>query len=283
MVTIWDFRMMWEERRDDQEKLDDGRFSTGTIERKEWIWYNQPKIECQKQKKAKEEKAMSAAKKTGVIYILTNPSFPDYVKIGYATDIEKRLKQLNRSECIPFAFRVYATYDVSTPLQDRELHGLIDRLNPELRAIDTFDGKTRTKEFYAMTKEDAYALLESIAKLSGTMDKLQRLTPEGHEVVDEEVAAEIQEEAKERKAPFSFARCGIPAGTEIALSGHPEVVATVKDDRQIEYQGEVYSLSSLAQKILQTRYPLQGPVHWIYQGKKLSDIRREREAEGLYQ
>ena len=274
---------MWEKRRDDQEKLNDGRFSTGTIERKEWIWYNQPKIECQKQKKAKEEKAMSAAKKTGVIYILTNPSFPDYVKIGYATDIEKRLKQLNRSECIPFAFRVYATYDVSTPLQDRELHGLIDRLNPELRAIDTFDGKTRTKEFYAMTKEDAYALLESIAKLSGTMDKLQRLTPEGHEVVDEEVAAEIQEEAKERKAPFSFARCGIPAGTEIALSGHPEVVATVKDDRQIEYQGEVYSLSSLAQKILQTRYPLQGPVHWIYQGKKLSDIRREREAEGLYQ
>ena len=25
----------------------------------------------------------------GVIYILTNPSFPDYVKIGYADDIEK--------------------------------------------------------------------------------------------------------------------------------------------------------------------------------------------------
>ena len=140
---------------------------------------------------------MSAAKKAGVIYILTNPSFPDYVKIGYATNIENRLKQLNRSECIPFAFRVYATYDVSTPLQDKELHSLIDRLNPDLRAIDTFDGKTRTKEFYAMTKEDAYALLESIAKLSGTMDKLQRLTPEGHEIADEEVAAEIQEEAKE--------------------------------------------------------------------------------------
>ena len=76
---------------------------------------------------------MSAAKKAGVIYILTNPSFPDYVKIGYATNIENRLKQLNRSECIPFAFRVYATYDVSTPLQDKELHSLIDRLNPDLR------------------------------------------------------------------------------------------------------------------------------------------------------
>ena len=38
--------------------------------------------------------------KAGVIYILTNPSFPEYVKIGYANDIDKRLQQLNRSECI---------------------------------------------------------------------------------------------------------------------------------------------------------------------------------------
>ena len=51
---------------------------------------------------------MSTEKKSGVIYILTNPSFPDYVKIGYATNIEKRLAQLNRSECMPFAFRAAA-------------------------------------------------------------------------------------------------------------------------------------------------------------------------------
>ena len=38
--------------------------------------------------------------KAGVIYILTNPSFPEYVKIGYADDIDKRLQQLNRSECM---------------------------------------------------------------------------------------------------------------------------------------------------------------------------------------
>ena len=43
----------------------------------------------------------------GVIYILTNPSFPDYVKIGYAHNIEACLKQLNRSETIPFAFMRY--------------------------------------------------------------------------------------------------------------------------------------------------------------------------------
>ena len=53
-------------------------------------------------------------------------------------------------------------------------------------------------------------------------------------------------------------------GAEVVLQNHPEVVAVVKDDRQIEYQGKAYSLSALAQKIMQTTYPLQGPVHWLY-------------------
>ena len=70
--------------------------------------------------------------KTGVIYILTNPSFPEYVKIGYADDIDKRLQQLNRSECIPFAFRVYATYEVNSRLSDLKIHSIIDKLNPNL-------------------------------------------------------------------------------------------------------------------------------------------------------
>lgn len=36
----------------------------------------------------------------GVIYVLTNPSFPEYVKIVYADDLEKRLKQFNNSACL---------------------------------------------------------------------------------------------------------------------------------------------------------------------------------------
>lgn len=86
----------------------------------------------------------------GVIYILTNPSFPDYVKIGYAKDLEKRMKQLNRSETIPFAFRAYAVYEVESNLTDLVLHDLIDKLNPDLRSIENFDGKERKREFYAM-------------------------------------------------------------------------------------------------------------------------------------
>ena len=56
----------------------------------------------------------------GYIYILTNPSFPQYVKVGYATDVKQRLDELNRSSAVPFAFRVYATYEVDSALSDKK-------------------------------------------------------------------------------------------------------------------------------------------------------------------
>lgn len=133
------------------------------------------------------------SKAEGVVYILTNPSFPEYVKIGYADDIERRLKDLNRSECIPYAFRVFATYRVSERLSDVAIHNMIDSINPHLRAIETFDGKKRKKEFYAMTADDAYAILETIAKISGTTRRLRYCTPEGHEIIDEKNAADVED------------------------------------------------------------------------------------------
>ncbi len=136
---------------------------------------------------------MSAITK-GVIYVLTNPSFPEYVKIGYADDLQKRLKQLNKSECLPFAFRAYCTYEVEGRLKDQDVHALIDKLNPDLRAIETFDGKPRVREFYAMSPEDAYGILSSIAAISGTTDRLKMVDPVGHEIEDQKTAAKIQEE-----------------------------------------------------------------------------------------
>ena len=211
--------------------------------------------------------------KTGVIYILTNPSFPDYVKIGYAKNIEARLKQLNRSETIPFAFRVYAVYEVGSSLTDKELHKLIDRLNPDLRTIDNFDGKERVKEFYAMSAEDAYGLLESIAKISGTQDRLKRMKPEGHEVLDEEIAEEIRE--RQRLGPFRFSECNIRHGEEIVFLENPEIKAAVVDDRHIEYNGETTSLSALAQNLKKTKHPLQGTLYFTYKGEVLAELREK--------
>ncbi|MCR4563892.1 MAG: DUF5655 domain-containing protein [Clostridiales bacterium] len=128
----------------------------------------------------------------GVIYILTNPSFPEYVKIGYADDLQKRLKQLNQSECVPFAFRAFATYEVEHRLQDSDVHDMIDAINPTLRAIDNFQNKKRKKEFYAMSADEAFFIFEKIAKVSGTSNRLHKLSPEGKELQDEMIAKEIE-------------------------------------------------------------------------------------------
>ena len=211
----------------------------------------------------------------GVIYILTNPSFPEFIKIGYAENIEQRLRQLNRSETVPFAFRVYAVYEVKNRLTDKELHKLIDSLNPELRTIETFDGRERVKEFYAMTAEDAYGLLECIAKISGTTDRLKRMTPEGHEMEDEHVAQEARESV--RRGPFRFGDCGIEVGSVIEFVENPSIKAIVVDDRYIEYDGQTTSLSALAQKLKGFTHPVQGTLWFTYQGVKLAELREKIE------
>ncbi|MBP5397796.1 MAG: GIY-YIG nuclease family protein [Bacteroidales bacterium] len=210
-------------------------------------------------------------KETGCIYILTNPSFPEYVKIGYATNLENRLKQLNRSETIPYAFRAYAIYEVDKSLTDKELHKLIDKLNPDLRTIDNFDGKARVKEFYAMSAEDAYGLLECIAKISGTTDRLKKVKPEGHEIIDEQTAAEIKETA--RRGPFRFGECHIPIGAELIFADDPSIKVTVLDDRHIKYGNETTSLSALAQRIKGFDHPIQGTLYFTYKGELLTALR----------
>ncbi len=80
------------------------------------------------------------SEQSGAIYILTNPSFPDYVKIGCADDIEKQLQKLSHSKCILFAFRVYATYEVNFWFPDLKIHSIINKLNPNLYSIDSFNG-----------------------------------------------------------------------------------------------------------------------------------------------
>ena len=87
--------------------------------------------------------------------------------------LKKRVKELNRSECTPFAFRIYATYEVNERLTDLKLHNIIDKLNPDLRSIDNVDGKKRIREFYAITKEDAYSIFEAIAEINSLQKNLR--------------------------------------------------------------------------------------------------------------
>ena len=215
---------------------------------------------------------------TGFIYILTNPSFPQYVKIGYATDVKQRLNELNRSTAVPFAFRIYATYEVDSALSDKKLHSILDKLDPELRSKEEIDGKKRVREFYAMTPEDAYAILEAIAEINGYTHRLKKWKATVAEKKDEEIAQEISEAHQERIKPFAFSMCNIAVGEQIEFSysgcDKSGTACTVVDDKHVEYEGETWSLTALAKHLLgDVKWALAGPRYFKYKGEWLNDIR----------
>lgn len=212
--------------------------------------------------------------KEGYIYILTNPSFPPYVKIGYADNVEKRVKELNRTECTPFGFRIYAKYKVNSRLKDKNLHSLIDLLNPTLRSIDNIDGTIRTREFYAITPEDAYKVLYAVASINGHECNLELVEKTKEEKKVEEFASSI-EVKYDRAKPFSFSKANIPAGAKIVYITDETKIATVCDDlKHVKYDGKEYSLSALADK-LRGKSPSAGPRYFMYDGKELNQIRDE--------
>lgn len=217
----------------------------------------------------------------GYIYILTNPSFKEYVKIGYADNVEERLRQLNRSECIPFAFRVYATYEVDSRLSDLKIHSIIDKLNPNLRSIDTFEGKERKREFYAMTPEDAYSILEAIAEINGRKDKLKLITPTESEKNEEKIANDVEQENIERLTPFNFNMVNIKPGEKITFvniaSPNNGIECVVVNDKQVEYNGEKWSLSALATVLSNSKWSVAGPRYFKYKGEWLNAIRKRME------
>ena len=110
--------------------------------------------------------------KNGYIYVLTNESFhrENWVKIGYAEDVEKRVKELSNTS-VPLPYEVYCTYEIprirGVKDPDKLLHDLITKLNPGLRI-------SPNREFFEMLPLDAYDMLHAIAQMHDRTDKLRK-------------------------------------------------------------------------------------------------------------
>lgn len=219
----------------------------------------------------------------GVIYILTNPSFPQYVKIGYANDVQKRLKELNRSECIPFAFRLYAYYKVDARLTDLKLHNMIDKLNPNLRSIDEFDGKKRIREFYAMDAHDAYSILETIAEINNLKENLVLVEQSEQEIKDEEEAEEIRIKRTHTQLPkmdWLIEQGLVRIGDEIVVINHPNEIATILDDKNVEYKGNIMTFNQFGCVVTGWKaIRVYSLMKILNSSKTLSTLREERMRE----
>lgn len=219
-------------------------------------------------------------KYAGVIYILVNPAFPSLVKIGYADDIERRLRSLNRNSGLPDPYHCYATYRVKKRLEDLKLHCLIDTLDSDLR-------HTSNREFYDMEKEKAFSILYAIAQINGDEDLLQ-LNPLDDDFFGDadELKAEVVPEEKhgaqrEKLKRMTFKEINIPVGAVLHFKEDSSVTVTVADSKStvIMADGTRQKISRAVGIIKEaagtanTSGSYQGAAYFSYEGELLKDRR----------
>lgn len=185
----------------------------------------------------------------GYIYIMTNPALKNMVKIGYAKDVEQRRKQLSTT-ALPYDYEIYATYETPGNLEDKKLHKLIDNLNPDLRV-------SKSREFFIMTPEDAYELLEAIATISGSQDKLQKVKT-------------TQPKQVSKKPPIDFYACGLKKGDELVCTEDSSIKVTIESEHKVLFNEELTSLSAIMKDI--KGYNVAGPLFFTFNGELLTDI-----------
>ena len=187
---------------------------------------------------------MGNTAKVGYIYILTNEAFhqKDWIKIGYTKNVAQRIKDLSNTS-VPCDFQLYAQYEIPESPEmeksDKELHKLICMLDPDLRINDK-------REFFKLDPEDAYALLYSIAKIHGRTDKLTD-GPGRKEYINE---TNTSSRANLPKMKWCLDNGLIKVGDRVFIKGNVDEVATVVDDKKVNYNGEEMSYNTFGCKIM---------------------------------
>jgi hypothetical protein len=199
-----------------------------------------------------------------VVYILTNESMPETIKIGITENLERRIRELdNTSTPLPFeCFYAVEVQDAQTI--ERKIHQGLDeyRVRPN-------------REFFYCAPELAKSILEIAEVMGGN-----NVTPTSV-IVESSQDAEALEKAHKTREQFNFGMLGIDAGETLTFKNDHSITATVVDEKKIKWNGEVTSLSASALSILQSMGKdwdkVAGPRYWCYQGETLSDIRNRVE------
>ena len=218
--------------------------------------------------------------KLGYVYILTNPSFrADWVKIGKSSrSVDVRSKELDNT-AVPLPFEIYATLRTRKYSEvEKQIHKQIDRLT-DLRI-------RQNREFFNIAPSVALDIMRDIADLLD--DAELTIYIDGKPVVsknkEEDHKFEKEKKEKQRKAPkppFKFHMIGLNVGDTVIFDPLNLSVRVASDDK-IEYDGRLYSLSAFTANFLPEEMQTasgayQGPKYFSYQGKKLSDLRNEKE------
>ena len=214
---------------------------------------------------------------SGYVYILTNDSFrEDWVKIGKSSrPVDVRSKELDNT-AVPLPFSIYATMQTSKFNEVEKLvHKTIDRLT-DLRI-------RQNREFFNVSPSVALDIFRDIAS---TIDDAKITVYRNNVPMDEDQVNEVAKPGNDsqcRRKPFRFSMVSIEVGETVTFAP-TGLEVKVADDKKIEYQGRLYTLSAFVGTFLpdELRTPsdqYQGPKYFTYKGETLSELRNKLEEE----
>ncbi|WP_170528520.1 GIY-YIG nuclease family protein [Ruegeria arenilitoris] len=197
------------------------------------------------------------------VYVLTNPAFENYVKVGKTTNLEQRLRQLDNTS-VPLPFRCVYAVEVEDDAQ-------VERLVHQAFA----DHRTRTtREFFEVDPQRVVAAL----KLTRGRD----VTPRGDIAEDEEGVKALEKATRKRRKAYKFSDAGLKVGDIIHYANNDQATAQVISEKKVLFEGEETSLSKSALTLLHrdgyTWQTVNGWQFWMFEEETIAE-RLERMLE----
>ena len=200
---------------------------------------------------------------SNIVYVLTNPSIPDIVKIGMTSDLTTRMRSLYNSS-VPVPFECYFACTVNDmSFVEKQLHDGFDdfRVNPK-------------REFFRVDPERVVSILKMVM--------IEDVTPKD-DIVDDEIDQRSLDKEKKVRGRFNFDMINVPVGSILTFVKDPTITSVVIDKHKIEFEDEIHSLSSSTLKIVHrmgyTWKQVSGPTYWMYEGETLTERRSRIEQE----
>ena len=190
-----------------------------------------------------------------IVYVLSNPAFDRYVKVGRTIDLEQRLRQLDNTS-VPLPFRCEFAIEVDDEV---EAERLVHQAFADVRVRSS-------REFFEIEPQRVIAAL----KLTGGKD----VTPK-EDVAEDAEGIEALERTVAKRRSYSFDDAHVSVGDVLVYTRDESVTATVVADKKIEFEGEVISLSRAALTLLHRDgykwKQANGWAYWMKDGETMGE------------
>ena len=194
------------------------------------------------------------------VYILTNESMLDIIKIGITDNLSRRLRDLDNTST-PLPFECFYALEVE------------DAQSIEKLLHEAFDDKRvrQNREFFNCTPEQAKSALKIGEKMGG-----RDVTPK-EVVVETEQDRQALDNAKKKKGRVDyFGILGIRIGETLTFSKDQNLTCVVKENGQVLFREELTTLSGSALTIVSEMgyswQQVRGAGYWCYKGTTLLDL-----------